>query len=252
MPASKPSGLNAHKGVLRGVRDRFRPSDFPGLGRSDGGRPVTLNSYGFPWEWGGGRMTGERISRWADLLVDYCLGSSLGRTILIASELEARPLVEACLRRSSAGGRTRSYGRAARPGRVLPRARDRGPARPPLARLAPRGRGVRRPDPDLGRDRHPLDAPASTRSGRRSSTAPATRSASGRQKRWVLTQFPTAAYAADAEMPLEDYEAFVASAMFLDRPDPVAAWQELGRRQAGLVEFMTGVRRSGSRRRGPT
>ena len=29
--------------------------------------------------------------------------------------------------------------------------------------------------------------------------------------------------------------------MFLDRPDPVAAWQELGRRQAGLVEFMSGV-----------
>src|SRR4051812_43929723 len=39
-----------------------------------------------------------------------------------------------------------------------------------------------------------------------------------------------------------DYEAFVASAMFLDRPDPVAAWQDLGRRQAGLLEFMTGVR----------
>ena len=30
--------------------------------------------------------------------------------------------------------------------------------------------------------------------------------------------------------------------MFLDRDDPRAAWKELGRRQAGLVEFMSGAR----------
>jgi aminopeptidase len=58
----------------------------------------------------------------------------------------------------------------------------------------------------------------------------------------VLTQYPTPAYAADAKMPVDQYEAYVAAAMFLDRADPVAAWQELGRRQAGLVEFMGGVR----------
>ena len=62
------------------------------------------------------------------------------------------------------------------------------------------------------------------------------------RKRWVLTQYPTAAYAADARMDRGDYEAYVASAMFLDRDDPVAAWQALGRRQAGLAEFMTGVK----------
>ncbi len=56
-----------------------------------------------------------------------------------------------------------------------------------------------------------------------------------------MTQYPTAAYAADAGMPLAEYEEFVTRAMFLDRPDPRAAWQELGRRQAGLVEFMSGV-----------
>ncbi len=30
--------------------------------------------------------------------------------------------------------------------------------------------------------------------------------------------------------------------MFLDREDPKAAWQELGRRQAGLVEYMMGAK----------
>jgi aminopeptidase len=62
-----------------------------------------------------------------------------------------------------------------------------------------------------------------------------------RKGRWVLTQYPTAAYAADAGMPIDEYEAFVASAMFLDRPDPSSAWKELGQRQAGLVEAMSSV-----------
>src|SRR5215210_1370546 len=43
-------------------------------------------------------MTDAVIARWADLLADYCLRVAPGETILIASELEARPLVEACYR----------------------------------------------------------------------------------------------------------------------------------------------------------
>ena len=62
------------------------------------------------------------------------------------------------------------------------------------------------------------------------------------RKRYVLTQYPTAAYAADAEMSLPDYVAFVTSAMFLDRSSPSDAWQELGRRQASLVEYMSRVK----------
>ena len=38
-----------------------------------------------------------------------------------------------------------------------------------------------------------------------------------RQKRWVLTQYPTAGYAEAAGMTLDDYEAFVIRALFLDR-----------------------------------
>src|SRR5438552_9089678 len=43
-------------------------------------------------------MTSEVVDRWADLLADYCLRVKAGETILISSELEARPLVEACYR----------------------------------------------------------------------------------------------------------------------------------------------------------
>src|SRR5436305_9537425 len=44
------------------------------------------------------RVKDALVNRWADLLVDYCLRVEPGETIVIGSELEARPLVEACYR----------------------------------------------------------------------------------------------------------------------------------------------------------
>ena len=41
-------------------------------------------------------MTDDLIARWADLLADYCLRVQAGESILIASEWDGRPLVEAC------------------------------------------------------------------------------------------------------------------------------------------------------------
>jgi aminopeptidase len=58
-------------------------------------------------------------------------------------------------------------------------------------------------------------------------------------KRWCGTIWPTPALAQDAGMSNDDYAAFVNRALFLDRPDPVAAWRELSDRQQGLVERLT-------------
>lgn len=55
---------------------------------------------------------------------------------------------------------------------------------------------------------------------------------------WCLTQFPTQASAQDAEMALVDYEDFVYGAGMLAKPDPVAAWEEVSRRQARLAKFL--------------
>ncbi|MGH2885583.1 MAG: aminopeptidase, partial [Solirubrobacteraceae bacterium] len=55
-------------------------------------------------------------------------------------------------------------------------------------------------------------------------------------KRWCGTIWPTAALAQDAGTSLDDYTAFVNRALFLDRPDPVAAWRELSARQQRLVD----------------
>jgi aminopeptidase len=65
------------------------------------------------------------------------------------------------------------------------------------------------------------------------------RSASG-ELRWSVCMFPTNAYAQDAEMSLSDFEDFVYAACLCDQPDPVAAWQEVARKQQILVDFLKG------------
>jgi aminopeptidase len=188
-------------------------------------------------------MTADLIDRWADLLVDYCLRVQAGESILLASEWDGRPLVEACYRAAVVRG-AHPIVRLDPPGLsefFLEHASEPQLAHcPPIAlyeaqtvdgriRISAEHdtRSMSRVDPRrqaiVDRARHPIRQAAS-------------------KKRWVLTQFPTIAYAADAEMSLPDYERFVASSMFLDRPDPVAAWRALGERQAGLVDFMSGVR----------
>ena len=187
-------------------------------------------------------MTDDLITKWADLLVDYCLRVAPGETIAILSELEARPLVEACYRAVVARG-AHPLVRLELPGLsefFLRHATDA-----QLAHVPPTA--LNEAETVDGRIR--ISAESDTRSMARIDPArqavadrardPIRRAAS--RKRWVLTQYPTAAYAADARMPLPEYETFVASAMFLDRPDPVTSWQELGKSQAGLVEFMSQV-----------
>jgi aminopeptidase len=89
-----------------------------------------------------------------------------------------------------------------------------------------------------------IDAPENTRALADVDPARITRAARARRpiqevrlnKRWCGTIWPTPALAQDAGMSDDDYAAFVNRALFLDRPDPVAAWRELSDRQQLLVE----------------
>jgi aminopeptidase len=63
------------------------------------------------------------------------------------------------------------------------------------------------------------------------------------RKRWCSSLWPTQANAAHAGMTLEDFGAFVARALFLDRPAGAeAAWGELRAFQAALVERLARAR----------
>jgi aminopeptidase len=61
-------------------------------------------------------------------------------------------------------------------------------------------------------------------------------------KRWCGTLWPTAGLAQDARMSTPEYEQFVRRALFLDRADPVAAWQELSARQEQIVQALADAR----------
>jgi len=60
---------------------------------------------------------------------------------------------------------------------------------------------------------------------------------------WTLSLFPTAAYAQDAGMGLEEFEDFAFAAMRVDRRDPVAEWKKAKACQARVVRRLRGARR---------
>jgi aminopeptidase len=63
----------------------------------------------------------------------------------------------------------------------------------------------------------------------------------GSRRRWNVTVWPTAALAQQAGMGTAAFARLVERALFLDRPDPVAAWRALSDRQARLIERLDGV-----------
>jgi aminopeptidase len=62
------------------------------------------------------------------------------------------------------------------------------------------------------------------------------------KKRWCSTLWPTEALAGQAGMSLEDFATFVRSALFLDQPNPVAAWGGLRAFQEKLIARLSGAR----------
>lgn len=61
------------------------------------------------------------------------------------------------------------------------------------------------------------------------------------QADWALTLYPTQAAAQNAGMSLAAYEEFLFRAMFLDRDDTVAAWQEFSRQQQKYVDYLNAI-----------
>jgi len=65
------------------------------------------------------------------------------------------------------------------------------------------------------------------------------RSASG-DLRWVLTKYPTPAYAQEAEMSLEEYADYVYMTTYSDCDDPVTEWNGIHDEQERLVDWLKG------------
>ena len=56
--------------------------------------------------------------------------------------------------------------------------------------------------------------------------------------RWTLTQWPTNAFAQDAEMSLAEYEDFIFTAGHLDDADPIKTWREIDKSQKALQQLL--------------
>jgi len=64
-----------------------------------------------------------------------------------------------------------------------------------------------------------------------------------RKNEWTLSLFPTPAYAQDAGMGLEEFEAFAYAAMRVDKRDPVAEWQKARAMQQKIIARLRGADR---------
>lgn len=192
-------------------------------------------------------MGDPRVSRLGELLVNYCVALKPGDWVLIRGDLAAQPLVEAVFSQALAAGAHPTvlwtdenldetlFAQATDAQlqwisplerelaeRVAARITIRAPqntralsgVNPHRQRLH---QNAQRPLQDLYRDR----AAAGTH-------------------RWVVTNFPTAALAQEADMSLPAFEDFVYAATFVDQPDPVACWQAQRERQQHLVDWLAG------------
>ena len=64
--------------------------------------------------------------------------------------------------------------------------------------------------------------------------------AADKSLRWSGTQYPCLSSAQDAEMSLSEYEDFVFNAGLLNHPDPIASWKKVSQRQQKLTDFLQG------------
>jgi aminopeptidase len=179
----------------------------------------------------------------AELLAGYCLEVQAGQQVLVRSTTLAAPLLLE-LQRAILARDAWPHLRVELPGQgrsFYDHARDRHLDEVPALALEE----ARRIDASLGihasgdvRELVGVDPERITRLARARRPV---REAIMR-KRWCSTLWPTEAFAGQAGMTLAEFEAFVRGALFLDQPDPVAAWGGLRAFQDKLIARLASAR----------
>jgi aminopeptidase len=172
----------------------------------------------------------------ATLLCDYCLEVAPGQQVVVRSTSLAGPLLLA-LQRAILEREAWPHLRVALPEQEAgfwAAARDvHLDSFPPLDLAEASGvdAAITIQAPENTRALAGVDPTALARAAR--ARAPVREAALAR--RWSVSLWPTPALAQQADMSSPDFAALVERALFLDRPDPVAAWRDLASLQAQLI-----------------
>jgi aminopeptidase len=192
-------------------------------------------------------MNDIRIERWAHTLVHYCLYLKEGDILTIQSTPLAAPLIEAVYREALLVG--------AQPipmialeslNEILLREGNESqlttssPLAQTLAEKANARLTIQSSSNPKALSNIPPDRSAKLR---QANYANANRYRQREQQgefRWCGTLYPTMGYAQEANMSLKEFEEFVFDVCFLNDPDPIARWKQLGEQQQHFVDWLVG------------
>jgi aminopeptidase len=188
-------------------------------------------------------MSDARVSRLANVLVRYSRHVRPGQTVLISGPTAAESLIVECGREVLRAGGNPMY-------RMVPDLAGEifyAEAGDEQLKFMPRSTLAAAREAD-----HIINIMAETNTQSQASVDPNKQRLTEKARRtymdvvmtkneWVLTLFPTAAYAQDAGMGLEEFEAFAYAAMRIDKKDPVAEWAKAKAFQAKVLARLKGA-----------
>jgi aminopeptidase len=194
-------------------------------------------------------MPDPRITRLAQTLVSYSVAVKPGDTVYLTGEIEALPLIRAAyeevinagglcitnLRDETMSNYALRHGSDAQLTWISPL--EEWAVKEANAWIFIRATGNTRSATSIDPSR-----PALVGKSRSHLTKIRFDRSASKDMRWVLTQFPTQAYAQEADMSLEEFENFVYGATFADQTNPVAHWDALSDHQQKYVDWLKGKR----------
>lgn len=192
-------------------------------------------------------MDDIRIERWAHTLINYCLYLKEGDILSIQSTFLATPLVEAVYREAlRVGAHPIPLIELETLSEILLREGNESQLTmpSPLAQTLAEKANARLVIQSSSNPKALSNIPPARSAKRRQANyANANRLRQREQMgefRWCGTLYPTTGYAQEANMSLKEFEEFVFDVCFLNDPDPIVRWKELGQQQQHFVDWLVG------------
>jgi aminopeptidase len=192
-------------------------------------------------------MNDIRIDRWAHTLVHYCLYLKEGDILSIQATPLAAPLIEAVYREAlHVGAHPIPLIELEALNEILLREGNESQltTASPLAQTLAEKANARLSILSSSNPKALSNIPPARSAKRRQANYAHANLFHQREQRgefrWCGTLYPTTGYAQEANMSLKEFEEFVFDVCFLNDPDPIARWKDLGKQQQHFVDWLVG------------